>query len=274
MKSFFGLFTLGSIALTIASSAWGAEVDASEPSIPKPLQEGASSVVRDEPQSELVLRLGNESNQPDGIFGPATYGLRANHTFDNQFTAEAGLIRLHEPGTPSLNSFLDEAQFSLGSPELPILGQPIVVTGTAWKNRMIDMYTTVGGLQLRRKGVVTVNTGFYVGGAARLEDAGSFWGLEVGASGEVGPVGWAISHLNGRIARSNAPENESSGFYRKTGVELSIDVHALTALPFSVTFAAEDRYFSFGPTGSASESQDELIFISGLEVHFEALIFH
>ena len=52
--------------------------------------------------SNLTIRLANESNKPDGVFGPTTYGIRASHSFENEVTIEAAFMRLHEPGSPAL----------------------------------------------------------------------------------------------------------------------------------------------------------------------------
>lgn len=73
----------------------------------------AAAAKAEEARSEVLLRLGNESNPVDGVFGPFTYGLRGGHRFDSGYAVEAGYIRMHEPGTPSVRSVLDEAQMTL-----------------------------------------------------------------------------------------------------------------------------------------------------------------
>ena len=160
-----------------------------------------------EPSSDIVFRLGNESNQNDGLYGPLTFGFRANHTFNNQIALEAGYIRLHEPGTTGLNSVLDEAQATLKLPESHVLNQPISLATTAWKNRMIDMYIDVVGLQMTRNGELNFNFGIYNGSATLNAVNGRFIGFEAGISGSISPIEISLDQISGKI--------ENEGYYRK-----------------------------------------------------------
>jgi hypothetical protein len=232
----------------------------SEPT--KPLSEGAQaeSTQSEEPRSDFVLRLGNESNQNDGKFGPLTYGIRANHTFDDRSAFEAGYILLHEPGTPRNSSVLDEAQLTFKFSETHFFNQPITFAATAWKNRTIDMYTELGGLQLTRKGDLSFNAGVY-GGRATLDDlSGRFIGFEAGISGTLGPFEIAFDHINGRI--------DTDGIYQKSALEAASDISFSKNIPLTLIFSLEDRYFNLGDGRPASQSSDELIFVTSFEIHF------
>ena len=133
-----------------------------------------------EAESELILRVGNESNKPDGPFGPFTYGLIGHHSFANGMALGGDFMRLHEPGEPARSSFLDEAQLTLSLPETEILDQPIVLAGTLWKNRTIDMYTDIGGLEATWKGPLSTLVGVYSGTASREDISHAFIGFQVG----------------------------------------------------------------------------------------------
>ncbi len=232
----------------------------------KPISEGASSVAAQEPSahSELVLRLGNETNPVDGPFGPFTYGARANHTFLNHISAEAGYIRLHEPHTLLSSSVLDEAQFTIKSPETEIASQTLIIDVTAWQNRMIDMYTNLFGLEVTRTGTLSTSLGVYLGSANRNDDSGRFIGGQLSFSRTFGPVEFGIAFMSGRI---------NNGYYQKIALETSIHLLDLGQLPLTLTFGIEDRKFDFGSGRSVSDPQDEFIFVTGLELHLEKILF-
>ncbi len=217
-----------------------------------------------EAHSELVLRLGNESNPRDGVWGPVTYGLKAAHTFGAGFGIEAVYVRLHEPETPPLSSFLDEASLTVHAPEVRLLDQRLVLGVTGAHSRTIDMYTALGGLELTRIGLVSLKLGLYAGNASREEAKGRYLGLQIAASGEVGPVEISASLIAGKIG----PE----GSYRRTAIEAAVNVLASSRLPLAFTVAVEDRYFSFGNAGPVSDPQDALILVLGAEIHFENLM--
>lgn len=210
------------------------------------------------PQSELILRIGNESNPVDGVFGPLTYGLLGSHTFENQFTIEATYIRLHEPGTPTFVSVLDEAQLTFKTPETQILYGPMVVGVTAWKNRMIDMYTNLGGLEFTRSGKFSLLLGLYLGTATREDISKRFTGGQIGVSTTLGPTQVSASYMPGMI---------EDGSYRKIALEASTDVFKSKKMPLSLTFSLEDRYFDFGNGGPQSDPKDEFIFVTAAEIH-------
>jgi hypothetical protein len=63
------------------------------------------------------------------------------------------------------------------------------------------------------------------------------------------------------------------GRYRRAALEGSTDLFAESKMPLTLTFAIEERYFRFGHDGPVSEPKDEFIFVTGIEVHFENLIF-
>lgn len=257
------------IVLIIFLVGFQARAEDSPPSVAKPLSEGAASLVTpasEEPSTDFVLRLGNESNQNDGSFGPFTYGARGSHVFRDGFTLEAGYIRLHEPGSPSLSSFQDEAQLTLKSPQFLMLSQPSIVGFTLWENRTIDMYTNVVGIEITRPAAVSFNLGFYAGNATREELNEKYLGFQLGISTTIlGSVEIALSHLNGKI---------DNGFYRKTALEIAASIFESQSLPLTLTFSCEDRFFQFGRLGLASSKSDEVIFVAGLEVHFGKILVH
>jgi hypothetical protein len=261
MKSFLsslGFFLLVLISL-LPVSAWSAK---------GPLSEGTSAGAKEtmektpESNSDLVVRFGNESNQPDGAFGPLTYGLRGSHTFPQGLVLEAGYIRLHELGTHAFSSFLDEAQVTLRLPERPLLSQSVVLGVTLWKNRMIDMYTNLAGVEISGTGRVVPGLGLYVGTASRNEFSEHFYGLQLSLAGSLGPFEFSAGHLNGRI---------NQGLYRKTALQAAWKLPLFSRLPMTLTLGFEDRYFKFGIFGPVSDANDERILISGLEMHWGAL---
>ncbi len=118
-----------------------------------------------ENSNEILFRLGNESNPVDGFWGPITYGVRGNYQFQNQVNVEAGYIRLHEPHTKSSESVLDEAEFAIRSPEI----HSWIFGAIRWKNRMIDMYTDLSGIEISYKADISV-LGGVCAGRALLEE--------------------------------------------------------------------------------------------------------
>ena len=228
----------------------------------QPTSEGAATTPNEETQrrNELVVRFGNESNPPDGVFGPFTYGLRGSHQFENEFAVEAGYIRMHEPHTPTFESVLDEAQATVRFPEF----HSIAVDATAWKNRMIDMYTNLLGVEFTRKGDVSFSLGVFAGTTTREDESGRFRGIQLGASAPLGSVELSAACLLGKI---------DEGSYRKCGLEGGMELRETSSLPLTVTAAIEERFFDFGNGRSVSDARDEFIFIAGLEVHFEKIFF-
>lgn len=227
----------------------------------QPNTEGAATLPTEEAEkkTEIVLRLGNESNPVDGIFGPFTYGFRGSHQFENKFGVDAGYIRMHEPNTSPFNSVLDEAQATLRSPEFGAYFADI----TAWKNRMIDMYTNLMGLEITRKDKVSITTGIFFGTAAREDLSEKFRGVQLGLSIPIISVDLSGACLIGKI---------ENGSYRKCGIEAGKSFRENSSLPLTATFSVEERYFDFGNGGPVNEAKDEWIFISGVEVHFENLL--
>ena len=64
-----------------------------------------------------------------------------------------------------------------------------------------------------------------------------------------------------------------TGSYRKCGIEGAMDFRESSSLPLTATFGIEERYFDFGSGGSVSAPQDEYIFIVGIEIHLEKILF-
>ncbi len=62
------------------------------------------------------------------------------------------------------------------------------------------------------------------------------------------------------------------GDYRKCGLGAEKNFLEASSVTLTATFAIEERYFSFGHEGPASELRDEYIFVTGLEIHFEKLM--
>jgi hypothetical protein len=219
------------------------------------------------PATEVVFHVGNESNQNDGVRGPFTYGLEATHAFRNGVSLEGAYTRLHERGMPKSAFYVDEAQLSLKSPEARVLGQPLVFGATAWKNRMMDMYTNLGGLEVTRSGKIAVNAGVYGGHATLDELRGRFIGAQLGASGSIGPVELAIAHMSGAIRTPGDASRVGEGRYRKSGIEAATNVHFIGTLPLTVTGSLEKRYFSFGNGGPVADPTDTYIFVTGVEAN-------
>jgi hypothetical protein len=227
----------------------------------RPISEGATTTPseRTGAESELVLRMGNESNGVDGAFGPFTYGARGSHKFESDYAIEAGFVRLHEPGALTFASVVDEAQATLRFPER----HSYIVAATAWQNRTIDMYTNLVGFEINRKGPIAVLAGAYLGTATREEVTGNFRGGQIAVSRSIGPVGVSVDALLGKI---------DDGSYRKLGVEASMDLAVDKSVPFTLSLAAEDRYFDFGNGRPVSDPRDEVIYITALEFHVEKLV--
>lgn len=250
----FSIFAIATTLIFFSGSAKAADT--------QPTSEGAATTPNEEAQkrNELVVRLGNESNPPDGVFGPFTYGLRGSHQFENELAVEAGYIRMHEPHTPTFESVLDEAQATVRFPEY----RSFTVDAIAWKNRMIDMYTNLLGIEVTRKGEISLSLGGFAGTATREDESGRFRGLQLGASLPLGSVELSTACLFGKI---------DEGSYRKCGIEGGMELRETSSLPLTVTAAIEERYFDFGNGRSVSEARDEFIFIAGLEIHLERIRF-
>jgi hypothetical protein len=210
-------------------------------------------------ENQFVVRLGNESNPVDGFFGPATYGLHVNYLFQNSMSTELTYMRMHEPNTPTFDSVLDDGQFILRFPEV----NTFTIDVTGWKNRMIDMYTNLVGVELTHKNTISPMIGAYVGTATRDDVSGNFQGLQIGATTNVGFAEIGASCLFGKI--------DSEGSYRHCGVDAGIDFKAESSVPLTLTFSIEERAFDFGPGRPSNEAADEYIFVTGLEIHLEKL---
>jgi hypothetical protein len=138
-----------------------------------------------------------------------------------------------------------------------------IVAATAWQNRTIDMYTNLVGFEINRKGPIAVLAGAYLGTATREEVTGNFRGGQIAVSRSIGPVGVSVDALLGKI---------DDGSYRKLGVEASMDFAVDKSVPFTLSLAAEDRYFDFGNGRPVSDPRDEVIYITALEFHVEKLV--
>lgn len=252
---------------------------AAEPmTAPNPLSQGGSSVQpqraptgttaeAEEARTELVVLLANESNLRDGVFGPVTYGLRGRHQAENGWSLEAGYVRLHEPHSPAVDSVVDEAELTVSAPQLNLGQQPFTVSATAWQNRMIDMYTSVAGLELTWAGKLAVNAALYAGEATRENLAGRFLGAQLGASMAFGRVDVAIGEMAGMIRLPRDGSAWGTGRYFKSALELAVNVAVGNQLPVAVTAAVQHRYFDFGNAGPVSETLDGWIFVLGMEVN-------
>jgi hypothetical protein len=212
--------------------------------------------------SDLVIRLGNESNQNDGVIGPFTYGIQGSHKFGNGTVVEGSFMRLHEPKAPTFKSFVDEAQLTGNFPECELAGQHLVPGITAWKNRMIDMYTNVGGVEVARKDAITTKIGVYSGSATLEEFKRRFAGGQIQLSGSLGPVEIAASYMGGKM---------ESGSYKKSALEFGMDVPMQLVLPLTITAAIENRYYDFGDGGPRNDKSDTQIYVVGLEIHIGEL---
>lgn len=238
-----------------------------------PFKDGSIPDKPIEPTTELVIRTGNESNQNDGVFGPFTYGLEGSHVFPNGMALKGTFIRLHEPGTPFIASFLDEGQLMLEFPETKIMGQPFLIAGTAWKNRMIDMYTNLGGVEFTYSGkAVSLNAGLYAGTATRDDLSGRFFGAQFGISKSLGPVGLAIDQMNGVIRTLGDPIGLGQGRYSKTALEASMNVNVASKFPVTLTLSGEIRYFDFGNGRPMNDPHDVFILVCGIEINIGDVI--
>lgn len=218
---------------------------------------GMSARASDEkPATDIFFWLGNESNPVDGVFGPLTYGLSGSHRFAEGYELQATYINLHEPNTTLLAAVTDEAQIKFLLPE----NSEFQLGFTLWKNRMINMYTDVAGVEITTKNNLTLNLGLYGGTASLDVDSGDFRGIQLGLSGTFGPVDIAVSTLSGKIG--------SRGYYRKNALEASSELPPLLQLPLTISFAIEQRYFDFGGSGPRNDANDEFIYVTGLELHF------
>jgi len=225
-----------------------------------------------EPNNEVVMRFANEANTPDGVFGPLTAGFAGQYVFDGGTEVDATYIRLHEPGTPPAHSVVDEAQGTIKGPRMHLFGQPIALAGTAWQNRMIDMYTNLGGLEVSRPdlGPLSVTVGAYAGNAIRESVRGLFAGGQVELSGALGRFDWSLSHMEGTI--DHTCSTSGVGSYRKSAAGVAVRVFASHSVSLGMTLDVEDRHYSFGSLGPSSASQDALILVAGLELHLASVL--
>jgi hypothetical protein len=248
------------ISLLLVFVAFSHDVFAAEP---QPTSEGAAVLPKAtvEKTTGFVLRVGNESNPVDGIAGPLTYGFRGHHEFENGFGLEAGYIRLHEPGSSTFTSVVDEAQVTAHLPQQGAWTYDL----TLWRNRMIDMYTNLVGVEISRKADVTPTLGLYAGSAEQADVFDRFRGAQIGFSASIAGVDSSIACLFGQVG--------PNGNYRKCGIEGAKDFREESALPLTLSLAVEERVFDFGTGGPVSEPRDEFIFVSALEIHLENL-FH
>jgi hypothetical protein len=243
------------ITLLVTSSARGTPAD-------------TSLAPKSEPQLsktkfDLSARFANESNWADGVWGPVTYGLIGDIVAESGLELDATFIRMHEPGMATFNSVLDEGQLSLKYP----LSTMLSVDGTFWKNRMMDMYTTLGGLEFERTlDPISLNLGLYAGSASRFEVAGRFLGAGLEISATIGKIDIALSHLAGLIHIPNDPSGLGVGKYHKSGLEASMDLDESIKFPLRSTLSVERRYFDFGSGGPVSEPIDTYIVVVGVEV--------
>jgi len=207
----------------------------------------------------LSVWVGNESNKPDGVFGPFTYGLTGSYTSPNGWAWEADFIRMHEPGMRTFDSFLDEGYLTFKlSPN-----DTYTYDATLWRNRMMDMYTTVGGLEVTRNGKdLTLIGGVHAGAASREEASGQFLGMMIGIGHSFGPLEASLSHFAGLIKTAGDPSALGTGKYHKSSLELSLPVYSGITPSVSV----ERRYFDFGNGGPASDDVDTYIIILGVEI--------
>jgi hypothetical protein len=214
--------------------------------------------------TELVLRLGNESNGPDGVWGPVTYGVLAGHRFQGGLAIEAGYVRLHEPGWAALKSGVDEAVLALSAPEIHWLGQPFVFSARAWRNRTIDMYTTVGGVEVSRPGRVSFLLGGYAGDAERGPVEQRYVAFQLGAGATFGLLDVGAFLVDGVIG--------GSGHHTVAGLDAGWNFLTGSRLPITLTLSLQGRSYRFADGGPASHPDDALIAVLGAEVHFENLL--
>jgi hypothetical protein len=232
---------------------------------------------KEEPKKEVSIHIGHEANKPDGLYaGPNTYGISATYGIFSATTT-----RLHEPGTPALHSFLDEAQLTVTLPEKQVFTVPIVFDGTVWKNRTMDMYTNVIGVEASYENKIGeikdakygIGLGVYGGTATRDSETGRFLGYKVSGSASYKAVELALSYMNGAIRTQGDHGHLGTGRYRKTAAEVTTNINIANKLPLGITTAVEKRYFNFGNGGSESDPVDTYIFTIGVEANVTDL-FH
>ncbi len=224
------------------------------------------------PKTTVGLLIGNESNKPDGIAGPVTWGAEASQDFKNRMSIEATYVRLHEPKTPLNNSVLDEAQLTLLLKNGKLFSQPIRVGVTAWKNRMMDMYINVGGMEVTRDGKVTLKVGLYAGTATREEAHGRFFGAQGDATLPIGRFKLALSHVTGVIKTPGDVSLFGFGRYNKSSLSVETDINIARRLPITLSLATERRTFNFGNAGPVSDPIDTYITVTEVKIPVKELV--
>jgi hypothetical protein len=251
LKAIILLLFLPHLGLALDRQADSLKIAANEPEPTKP-------------QVDLSIWLGNESNQADGIWGPITYGLIGNYTFENEMAIEATFVRMHEPGMRTFDSFLDEGQLAIRMPPIGSLS----LDATLWRNRMMEMYTTVGGAEITNDvKTIALNAGLYAGTASREEVSGRFLGAILGVTKSFGPVEASLSHFAGLIHTPGDPSGLGKGKYHKSSLEATMPI----GTPVTASLAVERRYFDFGNGGPVSEAIDTYILIVGAEINLTDL---
>ncbi len=225
-----------------------------------------------EPKSKISLILGNESNKPDGFAGPITWGAEGSHDFKNGMSLEATYVRLHEPKTPFNQSFVDEAQLTLLLKEGKLFSQPMHVGVTAWKNRMMDMYINVGGLEVSREGKVTLNVGLYAGNATREEEKGRFLGAQIAGSVPIGRFTLELSHITGVIKTPGDFKFLGSGRYNKSSISAETEINIGQKLPITLSVAVDRRGFNFGNGGSVNDPIERYIEVTEVKIPLKELV--
>lgn len=215
------------------------------------------------PALDLAIRAANESNWADGVFGPFTYGLRGQYDSPSGIEADAVFIRLHEPGTRTFDSFLDESQLSI---RFPPLGST-TFGATLWKNRMMDMYTTLGGLEFSHPfAPIVIEGGLYAGTASRLDVSGRFLGARLRVSATVGNLELGLEHIAGTIHLPDDPTTFGVGLLHHTTLDAAMDLSEALKLPLHIMLGLERRYFNFGDSGPVNDLIDTYIVVFGVEV--------
>jgi hypothetical protein len=211
---------------------------------------------------DLSIRAANESNWADGVFGPFTYGLIGQYSFPAGMELDATFIRMHEPGMRTFDSFLDEGQLSLRMP----LGST-TFAATIWKNRMMDMYTTLGGLEFSHPlAPITIEGGLYAGTASRYEVSGRFLGARLRVAAEFGNLEIGLEHIAGTIQLPGDPTAFGVGLLHHTTLDAALDLAESIKFPLHLTLGVERRYFNFGDSGPVNEPIDTYIIVFGAEV--------
>ncbi|MBC7456886.1 MAG: hypothetical protein H7235_01315, partial [Bdellovibrionaceae bacterium] len=204
--------------------------------------------------------------------GPVTWGAEGSHDFKNGMSVEATYVRLHEPGSPFINSFLDEAQLTLLLKKGKLFSQPVRVGVTAWKNRMMDMYISVGGIEISREGKINLNIGLYAGTATRKEAKGNFVGAQAGASVPIGRFTLSVSQMTGFIKTSGDSVLFGSGRYEKSSLGLKTDINIAHRLPITLALSTERRTFNFGNGGPISDPEDTYIAVTAIKIPVKELL--